>query len=49
LGVKNIRIGPVLPAFLTPESVQALVDTFGLKPADVSNPGEDLKKMLKKM
>jgi hydroxylamine reductase len=32
LGVKNIRIGPKLPAFITPPVLQVLVDTFGLKP-----------------
>lgn len=48
LGVKNIRLGPVLPAFLTPDAVQVLVDKFALKPADTSNPGLDLQKMLKR-
>lgn len=46
LGVKKIRLGPALPAFLTPEAVQVLVDKFELKPADTSNPGLDLKAML---
>ncbi|TBW40294.1 hydroxylamine reductase [Siculibacillus lacustris] len=32
LGVKNIRIGPKLPAFLTPTVLGVLVETFGLKP-----------------
>lgn len=35
LGVKNIRLGPRLPAFLTPEALQVLVDNFQLKPAGV--------------
>ncbi len=26
LGVRNIRLGPKLPAFLTPDAVQVLVD-----------------------
>lgn len=30
LGVKNIYIGPTLPAFLSPNVVNVLVDTFGL-------------------
>jgi hydroxylamine reductase len=32
LGVKNIRIGPKLPAFITPSVLQVLVDGFALKP-----------------
>ena len=45
-GVKNIRLGPVLPAFLTADAVQVLVDKFELKAADTSNPDLDLMKML---
>ncbi|KAL6762623.1 hybrid-cluster protein [Haematococcus lacustris] len=48
LGIKNIRLGPALPAFLTPEAVNILVDKFALKPADTSNPDQDLKKMMAK-
>ena len=40
LGVKNIRLGPVLPAFLTPEAVSVLVEKFALKPAGVDQRGE---------
>ncbi|MGC9360769.1 MAG: hydroxylamine reductase, partial [Anaerolineae bacterium] len=32
LGVKDIRLGPTLPAFLSPNVAQIIVDTFGLKP-----------------
>jgi hydroxylamine reductase len=32
LGVRNIRLGPTLPAFVTPETLKLLVDTFGLMP-----------------
>lgn len=32
LGIRNIRLGPTLPAFLTPNLVQVLVDQFALKP-----------------
>ncbi len=42
LGVKNIRLGPVLPAFLTQDALNVLVDKFALKPADTSNPDMDL-------
>ena len=31
LGVKNIRLGPTLPAFLSPGVAQLLVDQFGIK------------------
>ncbi len=30
LGVKNIHLGPTLPAFLSPNIVKVLVDTFGI-------------------
>lgn len=32
LGVKNIHLGPTLPAFLSPNVAQVLVDTFGIAP-----------------
>ncbi|HLF96921.1 MAG TPA: hydroxylamine reductase [Methylococcaceae bacterium] len=32
LGIRNIRLGPTLPAFLTPNLVQVLVDNYGLQP-----------------
>ena len=44
LGVRNIRLGPSLPAFLTPAVVQVLVDTFGLTP--IGEPQADLDAML---
>ena len=31
LGVKGIRVGPTLPAFLSPNVAKVLIDTFGLK------------------
>ena len=31
LGVKNIRLGPTLPAFLSPAVARLLVERFGLK------------------
>ncbi len=46
LGVRNIRLGPRLPAFLTPEAVGVLVEKFNLIPADVANPEEDMKMMM---
>ena len=32
LGIRNIRIGPSLPAFVTPSTLKLLVDTFNLMP-----------------
>nr|ARO50069.1 hybrid-cluster protein [Yamagishiella unicocca] len=46
LGVRNIRLGPRLPAFLTPEAVGVLVERFNLIPANVSDPGADMKMMM---
>ncbi len=46
LGIKNIYIGPTLPAFLSPNVLKILVDTFNLTP--ISTPEEDLKKILGK-
>lgn len=44
LGIKNIYLGPTLPAFLSPNVLNILVDKFNLKP--ISNPEDDLKAML---
>ena len=44
LGIKNIRIGPSLPAFVSPAVLQVLVDTFGLTP--ISTPQADLAAIL---
>ena len=46
LGIKNIRIGPHAPAFLTPEALQVVVDTFDLKLADLKNPKADVEAMM---
>jgi hydroxylamine reductase len=32
LGVKGIRLGPTLPAFLSPAVAKVLVDNFNIKP-----------------
>jgi len=44
LGVKGIRLGPSLPAFVTPAVLSVLVDAFELKP--ITTPEEDLKAIL---
>ncbi|WP_237152268.1 hydroxylamine reductase [Oryzibacter oryziterrae] len=45
LGVKNIRIGPKLPAFVSSNVLKVLVDTFNLMP--VGDVDEDIKAMSK--
>lgn len=44
LGIKNIYIGPTLPAFLSSNVLGVLVDKFGLKP--ITTPENDLKAIL---
>lgn len=45
LGIKNIYLGPILPAFLSPNVVQYLVDTFQFHL--ISNAEDDIKTCLK--
>jgi hydroxylamine reductase len=44
LGIKNIRLGPSLPAFVTPAALGVLVEKFGIRPT--STPEEDLRAIL---
>ena len=44
LGIKGIFLGPSLPAFISPNVLQYLVDTFQITP--ISTPEEDLKTCL---
>jgi hydroxylamine reductase len=44
LGIKNIRLGPTLPAFVSPAVLNVLVEKFKLTP--VSTPEADLKAIL---
>jgi hydroxylamine reductase len=44
LGIKGIRLGPSLPAFITPNVLDTLVKTFGIQP--ISTADEDLKAIL---
>ncbi|MBG0777935.1 MAG: hydroxylamine reductase [Desulfovibrionaceae bacterium] len=44
LGVRNIRLGPTLPAFVTPNVLAYLVKNFDIKP--IATPDEDLKAIL---
>jgi hydroxylamine reductase len=44
LGIKNIYLGPTLPAFLSPNVLQILVDKFAIHA--ISTPEEDMAAML---
>lgn len=44
LGVKNIHLGPTLPAFLSPNVAKVLVETFGI--SGISTVEEDIKKLI---
>lgn len=46
LGIKNIHLGPTLPAFISPNVLNFLVENYGISP--ISTPEEDLKKLLNK-
>ncbi|MFA7636574.1 MAG: hydroxylamine reductase [Monoglobales bacterium] len=45
LGIKNIRLGPSLPAFVSPNILNFLVENFGIAP--ISTPEKDLEDLLK--
>lgn len=44
LGIKNIRLGPSLPAFLSPNILNFLVENYGIAP--ITTPEEDLETLL---
>jgi hydroxylamine reductase len=46
LGIKNILLGPTLPAFISPNVLNYLVENFGIAP--ISTPEADMKKLLGK-
>ena len=46
LGIKNIHLGPTLPAFISSNVLNFLVENYGISP--ISTPEEDLKKLLNK-
>ena len=46
LGIKNIYLGPTLPAFVSPNVLNFLMENYQITP--ISTPEEDLKKILKK-
>ena len=47
LNVKNIRIGPALPAFVTPSTLNLLVDKFKLKAVNSADVGADIAAMMR--
>lgn len=44
LGVKNIHLGPVLPAFLSPNVAKVLVENFGI--GGITNVADDIKALI---
>lgn len=46
LGIKNIHLGPTLPAFISSNVLNFLVENYGISP--ISTPEENLKKLLNK-
>ncbi len=44
LGIKDIRLGPSLPAFVSPNVLNYLVENFGIAP--ISTPEEDIAKLM---
>ncbi len=44
LGIKNIYLGPTLPAFVSPNILKFLVENYNITP--ISTPEADLKKIL---
>ena len=44
LGIRNIRLGPSLPAFVTPAALKILVEKFNVMP--ITTPEQDLKAIM---
>ena len=44
LGIKNILLGPSLPAFVSPNVLNFLVENYNIAP--ITTPEQDLKKIL---
>ena len=44
LGIRNIRLGPSLPAFLSPNILNFLVENYGIAP--ITTPEEDIKTLM---
>lgn len=48
LNVQNIYLGPRLPAFMTPEVLNVLVEKFKIRPINSQDPSADLRQMLER-
>ena len=46
LGIKNIRLGPVMPAFLTPKVRVILEEAYNITPVDIRHPETDRDLMM---
>ena len=46
LGIRNIRLGPTLPAFLSPNVLNYLIEYFGIAP--ITTPDNDIRTLLAK-
>jgi len=46
LGIKNIKLGPTLPAFMSPNVLDVLVENYGISP--ITTPEADLAELLAK-
>jgi hydroxylamine reductase len=44
LGIRDIRLGPSLPAFITPNILNFLVERFNIMP--IKTPDEDIREIL---
>lgn len=44
MGIKNIRLGPSLPAYVTPNVMNVLVEKYNLMPT--TNAQDDVKKIM---
>lgn len=45
MGVKNIRLGPTLPAYVTPNVLKVLVDNYNIMPT--TNALDDIEQIMK--
>jgi hydroxylamine reductase len=44
MGIKNIRLGPTLPAFISPNVLSFFMENYGIK--SIATPQEDLAAIL---
>ena len=46
LGLKDIKLGPQLPAFVSPNVLNILVEKYGVSPVNLEDHEADLKQMV---